>query len=1074
MKTGIFYLVVLLAASQMAAADGMSDAFGQGKAMGAAGKSVVQSNITAGQGASIVPNYGSTAPESSYFGLSALAAPAANKIVGCATGPKSSSAYLQQECDAVNFLNKNPYQRKHVDIGKSDPLLKNSRQIMKDPTRFANLQDSGIYSQCKTSTVTAPPTYKTDVCHSTAEVATQTCSTSKQFATNCAGTIVSTPTHTTQQTSYAATSINQVSAPTLQAVQSCTNMCQVNNCTSSWSPSPYAVCSSYSTRRNQIISLYQSWLGRCADQGGLDWFDGSGANMATIQGWMLASPERASWQATGFATQRSLPGFCGGNLFQNPNLCLSQSCSTSTYPASSCTTWSAGFICSGTSLQNTIIGYYTTYLGRCAESTGLDYYVNLYNTGTPLSTIQNMIANSSEAVYYASQGRPYERSFTATCGSSGTLAGTNMCKTCGCASGSMTQQCSTTYQYNCPIGSTLSGSNCLTPTLTCQNGGSLSGSTCTTTQDVYTCPDTQTLNGGQQGGASESIYYSTIQPLTCASGDAAESAVIASFKSCLGRCPEIPGLTWWATKIKTGAETNSSANDGICASPEAQEWTRQGKPTTRKILSLCDADKFFINYDQCRKTDVTYTSSSPISNAQCSGSVDYADTGQGCAPGTSASRITGYVQISDCQTNSGSCMTNSSICTPGSTVVNGVPVTDPCMTRTDNKTCLTGGTVDDCNDLKASASGCIQQSSKCIYPTDGSACKTTEYQYKCKASDGLTKSVQDCGDQKLKLGQYDFDTAHPPDADFARVIAGMEMVREAGLYMDPATMQLFKGFDNRCTKGYAGLKKCCKTSGGGGSMSNSAVFSIGSQVVSNGASYAAYKGTPYVYDALYALEAPWASAKAASMVGNYYGQYGQFDPATGGFEAAFNPSLSLYGITWTTASTVPAATLGTNIGIGGAGEVLGGTMYFNPYIMGAQIVIMVIQELISCTQDEQMLGMKRGQNLCHFAGSYCSNELNLLFTKVCLETTDTYCCFNSRLARILNEQGRGQLGKDWGSGESPNCSGFTADQLQNLDFGKMDLSEFYAEIIPKMPDTTAIGARNQQMLQQRVQSYYSQ
>ncbi len=318
-----------------------------------------------------------------------------------------------------------------------------------------------------------------------------------------------------------------------------------------------------------------------------------------------------------------------------------------------------------------------------------------------------------------------------------------------------------------------------------------------------------------------------------------------------------------------------------------------------------------------------------------------------------------------------------------------------------------------------------------------------------------------------------FDSSHAADGDIFKVATAMEAAREAGLYMDPNSLEMFKGYGSSCKKGYFGLKNCCKTSGGGAGASNSAIFSVGSQVISNGASYSAYKATPYVYDALYSLETPWASAKAASMVSDYYSKYGVLDGA-GGFEAAFNPSLSLYGMTWTTAATVPEAMIGTNVGIGAAGETMGGTLYFNPTTFYIAIAIMVVQELIACEPQDQVLGEKRGQNLCHFAGSYCSNKMPVLGT--CLETTESYCCFNSRLARIINEQGRPQIGKSWGSGESPNCSGFTPDQFQGLDFSKMDLSEFYAEIMTNMktPDVNAAAQKAQDTVTNKVNYYYGQ
>lgn len=1096
---------------------------------------ISQGNIDGMKSGSKPITVNSNPPETAFFGLPGLQTKSADKMTGCAaSNPHYTNSLSAQECDAVNFLVKNPVQRMKVAIDKNDPVLQNARSILKDPMRFAGATDSAVYSNCTESTVTGPPTNTIQTCTSTPQIADETCSTSKQFATNCAGAVTATPSHTTQQGTYQASLTNIATAATQQSSTSCTNLCSVTSCSTTWSVSPYAICSGGTTRQNQIINVYTSVLGRCADSAGLNYFDGSGMDMTAVRSALMASSEYTTWAAQGFPITRSLPGFCGSDLFQSLNLCQGYSCSSSTTSATNCSTSSAGLICSGNSVENTIIGYYQTYLGRCADAAGLNYYVNAYNTGTSWATIQSLISGSSEAVNYASQGKPYERPYPSICGSAGLLSGTNTCKTCSCSTGSQYQSCSTTYSYTCPNGSTLSGSSCLTPTLTCPNGGTLSvptgficsgtstqntiigyyqtylgrcadalgltyyvnlynagtsfaaiqgmisGSTeaadyalngapysaiCTATQDVYSCPDTMALNGGRQGGSSSSIYYGTIQPLTCASADADEAAVIASFKNCLGRCPDVPGLTWFATGIKTGTYTASSANTTICASPEATDWANKGKPTLRSILSLCGADKKFENYDKCRKVDVTYTSFGAIPSAQCTGNVDYADTGSGCEPGTTATRITGYTQISNCKYNSGQCVVNSSTCTPGSTVVNGIPVSDSCMTGTVSQTCRTGAITSDCDGLINS--GCSQQSSQCAY-SDTSGCLTTVYEYKCKKSDGLTSTTQNCGDQKLQLGQFTFDTGFDPDTDFAKIVTAMEAAREAGTYMDPASLRIFSGFDSRCAEGYAGLKKCCKVDvQGGAGMSNSGVFgSLISQGVSNAGSYVAAKASPYVYDAMWASDQSWLMDRAFNAwSANTLAGAESMNVFT------FNPSLSLYGITWTSASTLPSAMLGTNIEIGTAGDFFGGTLYFNPYLLGAQLAVMVITDLMSCTQDEQMLGLKRGQNLCHFVGPYCSNKVPILG---CLETTQTYCCFNSRLGKLIQEQGRAQIGKSWGSGESPNCSGYTADELAQLDFSQMDMSEFVAEVMANahMPDAAAMGGTATTRAIEKIQNFY--
>ena len=71
---------------------------------------------------------------------------------------------------------------------------------------------------------------------------------------------------------------------------------------------------------------------------------------------------------------------------------------------------------------------------------------------------------------------------------------------------------------------------------------------------------------------------------------------------------------------------------------------------------------------------------------------------------------------------------------------------------------------------------------------------------------------------------------------------------------------------------------------------------------------------------------------------------------------------------------------------------------------------------------------------------------------VCVQKKNTYCCFKGKLSRIVNEQGRPQIAKGWGTGKTPDCTGFLVTELQMLDFAAMDLSEFYADIKSKMPD----------------------
>ncbi|MCW2338203.1 conjugal transfer mating pair stabilization protein TraN [Sphingobium sp. B2D3A] len=99
-----------------------------------------------------------------------------------------------------------------------------------------------------------------------------------------------------------------------------------------------------------------------------------------------------------------------------------------------------------------------------------------------------------------------------------------------------------------------------------------------------------------------------------------------------------------------------------------------------------------------------------------------------------------------------------------------------------------------------------------------------------------------------------------------------------------------------------------------------------------------------------------------------------------------------------------------------------------------------------CDQQDMETAMLNGSGMCHYVGSYCSSS----FLGICLQKSHGHCCFNTKLGRIIQEQGRPQLvafnGNLWGTAKNPMCRGFTPEEFQALDFSKMDLSEYYADI----------------------------
>ena len=99
----------------------------------------------------------------------------------------------------------------------------------------------------------------------------------------------------------------------------------------------------------------------------------------------------------------------------------------------------------------------------------------------------------------------------------------------------------------------------------------------------------------------------------------------------------------------------------------------------------------------------------------------------------------------------------------------------------------------------------------------------------------------------------------------------------------------------------------------------------------------------------------------------------------------------------------------------------------------------------NCKAVEKALALKREKGLCHFVGTYCS-ERDPVFNK-CLTKKSTYCCFNSKLARVFQQQGRSQLSISFGSPEYPNCRGLAVEELQRIDFSKFNMEELFADLL---------------------------
>ncbi|QDK31674.1 conjugal transfer protein TraN [Sphingomonas sp. IC081] len=133
-----------------------------------------------------------------------------------------------------------------------------------------------------------------------------------------------------------------------------------------------------------------------------------------------------------------------------------------------------------------------------------------------------------------------------------------------------------------------------------------------------------------------------------------------------------------------------------------------------------------------------------------------------------------------------------------------------------------------------------------------------------------------------------------------------------------------------------------------------------------------------------------------------------------------------------------------------------------PLIPGIQLLV-----ALGCSREEMLLHQRDAQGLCAYVGTYCSDS----FLGVCLTKKKVYCCFESKLSRILQEQGRQQLNKPWGKPKTEQCLGFTIDEFSRLDLSKMDFSEVYAEFTDaaRLPDELQAATE----IQQKIEDYYA-
>ncbi|RMW99878.1 type-F conjugative transfer system mating-pair stabilization protein TraN [Legionella jordanis] len=117
-----------------------------------------------------------------------------------------------------------------------------------------------------------------------------------------------------------------------------------------------------------------------------------------------------------------------------------------------------------------------------------------------------------------------------------------------------------------------------------------------------------------------------------------------------------------------------------------------------------------------------------------------------------------------------------------------------------------------------------------------------------------------------------------------------------------------------------------------------------------------------------------------------------------------------------------------------------------------------------CPQDLQVLQRAKQENRVVYLGSYKNHKLGARHY--------TYCIFPTKLASIIQIQGRGgQLGIPYGTAEYPNCRGLTPEELERINFSALDLSPIQQELMARMalPNNGSINNANQSHIERLKQ-----
>lgn len=196
-------------------------------------------------------------------------------------------------------------------------------------------------------------------------------------------------------------------------------------------------------------------------------------------------------------------------------------------------------------------------------------------------------------------------------------------------------------------------------------------------------------------------------------------------------------------------------------------------------------------------------------------------------------------------------------------------------------------------------------------------------------------------------------------------------------------------------------------------------------------------------------------------------------------QVATGAAVSSFGATTAVGQGIAGAGQAAAAGASAQGAVGAGMStyagaLFNPTTIAVAAAVYVAMQVLfgdGCGQPDVESALLNASGYCRYIGEYCEKR----WTGIgCVQRARGFCCFNSKIARIIHEQGRPQLKSfgpqgGWGSPSSPNCRGFTPEEFQMLDFARIDLNEYFGDIQRGLQENLNEA---QQTIQERIEDHY--